>query len=124
MDALLKILKDNPVTLKEIGWDLPKGLLQFFSRKNINVNIHLVFSPLVSSVMECFNELAINGNPKECLLTACELVSTLHIVLTETGDSDEENEDLNDSIEMMRQTLLMSCQLSLRRLGSIWPIIQ
>lgn len=97
LDALLKILKDNPVTLKEIGWDLPKGLLQFFSRKNINVNKHLVFSPLVSSVMDCFNELAINGNPKECLLTACELVSTLHIVLTETGDSDEENEDLNDS---------------------------
>ncbi|QHS73271.1 Ybp2p [Saccharomyces paradoxus] len=97
LDVLLKLFKENPATLKKIGWDLPKGLLQFFSCKNIYVKKHLASSPIVSSVINCFGALALNGNPKECLLTTCELVSTLRIVSTGTDESDEEYEDLIDS---------------------------
>ncbi|CAI6509410.1 AIS_HP2_G0018510.mRNA.1.CDS.1 [Saccharomyces cerevisiae] len=90
LEVLLKLLRENPDTVKEIAWDLPKGLLKFISSKNIDVKKHLALSPIFSGVMNCFSELGINGNPKECLLTACELVSGLSIDLTGTDCSDED----------------------------------
>ena len=80
LEHLCSLLNDNPHILREISWDLPKGLLEFLSLENIDVHKRLADSSIVSNVMKCFNEIAINGNPKECLLAACELpVSYTHL---------------------------------------------
>ncbi|EJS43761.1 ybp2p [Saccharomyces arboricola H-6] len=96
LETLLELLKENPDTLREIGWDLPKGLIEFLSGKHTNFKNNLTSNRMITGVMDCFNELALNGNPKECILSACELVSTLTIDLTGSDSSDEENEDLLD----------------------------
>lgn len=108
LEVLLELLKKNSDIVKEIGWDLPKSLLEFLSSKNVDAKKHLALSPIVSSVMNCFHELAMNGNAKECLLIACELVSSLNIDLIEEDESDEatnsvdsnEDEATNNDNEM------------------------
>ncbi|QID85025.1 YAP1 binding protein 2 (ybp2) [Saccharomyces pastorianus] len=99
LEVLLELLKEDSDVVKEIGWDLPKSLLKFFSSKNVDAKKHLALSPIVSSVMNCFYELATNGNPKECLLIACELVSSLSIDLAEEDESNEETAHSLDSIK-------------------------
>ncbi|SSD59530.1 uncharacterized protein SCODWIG_01291 [Saccharomycodes ludwigii] len=73
-----ELIKADDRLLKEIGWDLPKILLQFIRFDYLNVNIQLKFNKPLRIVMRCFNELVLRGNPKELFLTGCELLNNLN----------------------------------------------
>ncbi|CAR26937.1 ZYRO0C04884p [Zygosaccharomyces rouxii] len=77
LTKLLDQLRASPDIVAEIGWDLPRGLLKFYNKKNIDVDAKLKSNPIVGLVMQCFSEVALSGNPKECLLTGCEILSEL-----------------------------------------------
>ncbi|SMN21241.1 similar to Saccharomyces cerevisiae YGL060W YBP2 Central kinetochore associated protein that mediates mitotic progression [Maudiozyma saulgeensis] len=78
--------------LQEIGWDLPKTLINFISIKNIETDDTLSKNIILNTVAKCFNKIALKGNPKECLLAACELLSDLKL--------DSSSEDSNDAIDI------------------------
>lgn len=86
---LYQLLKANENIVHEIGWDLPKVLLDLFSEKNIDLDEKLTENRIITLVMRCFTEIAQLGNAKECLLTGCDLLSTLSF----NSDSDEEMTD-------------------------------
>ncbi|CCF59262.1 hypothetical protein KAFR_0G02280 [Kazachstania africana CBS 2517] len=75
--TLLEELERNPVVVEKIGWDLCGELMTFLDPRNINVSQPLRSSPIIPHVMRCFNVVALHGNPKQVLLTACELLSNL-----------------------------------------------
>ncbi|CAB4255839.1 similar to Saccharomyces cerevisiae YGL060W YBP2 Central kinetochore associated protein that mediates mitotic progression [Maudiozyma barnettii] len=72
--------------IEQIGWDLPKTLLDFISAENLKTEDQLSKSPILLTVAKCFNKIAINGNSKECLLAACESLSDLKIAPGEEAD--------------------------------------
>ncbi|EDO17568.1 hypothetical protein Kpol_534p49 [Vanderwaltozyma polyspora DSM 70294] len=80
LKELLKQLQEHHDIVGKIGWDLPEVLLKFYVPKNIDVRKSLHSSDIIITVMKCFNEIALAGNPKECLLTGCELLSKLSIL--------------------------------------------
>lgn len=95
LGTLLDQLKTHPKTVGEIGWDLPKELLRFFSKRSVNSNTRLTDEKVVVLVMSCFNEIALAGNPKECLLIGCQLLSELSISeLSETLDDEDDDENI------------------------------
>lgn len=87
--ALYQLLKSNENVVHEIGWDLPKVLLDLFNEKNIDLDAKLTENGIITLVMRCFDEISRLGNPKECLLTGCDLLSTLSF----DPDSDKEITD-------------------------------
>ncbi|CCK70920.1 Ybp2p KNAG_0F02550 [Huiozyma naganishii CBS 8797] len=95
--TLYQLLQDNEAVLKEIAWDLPKTLLSFFNARNIDLHQKLTESLIIASVMKCFTEIALKGNPKECLLAGCELLTDLKFV-TDMDDASatEESEGIDD----------------------------
>lgn len=64
IETLNTLLEDNPSTTGEIGWDLPKGLLKFLSKDNVDVNGRLGTNMIVQGVMKCFYAISIQGEPK------------------------------------------------------------
>ncbi|CCD26738.1 Ybp2p NDAI_0I01690 [Naumovozyma dairenensis CBS 421] len=79
LQTLLSLLQRNPDILYEISWDLPKALLDFFTLRNMQEQLPLNKNQIVMNVMKCFSEIATTGNPKECLMTGCELLSDLSL---------------------------------------------
>lgn len=76
MELLYDVLEKNKTLLAEVAWDLPPLLLPFIDcdwpvRFSLRENIQVV------SLWKVFNLLAEYGNPKELLLTCCELLSNL-----------------------------------------------
>lgn len=96
LEKLLELLKKHHNVVYEIGWDLPKFLLTFINVANINIHKKLIESRIFSLVSKCFNEVALSGNPKECLLTSCELLADLNFADDENlefiSDDDEDKE--------------------------------
>lgn len=146
LTSLLDQLKTSPEIVSEIGWDLPRGLLKFYNKKNIEVDAKLNSNPLVGLVMRCFSEVALSGNPKECLLAGCEILSEL----TTAGineqlledQSEQEGEDnkgektkedakripesqLRDPVEFFlylnSYVLFELIQTALKRIASLYP---
>ncbi|CAL9738369.1 YAP1-binding protein 1 [Monosporozyma servazzii] len=89
LTVLYQLLKTNENVVHEIGWDLPKVLLDLFNEKNIDLDSKLTENGIITLVMRCFDEISRLGNPKECLLTGCDLLSTLSF----DPDLDEEITD-------------------------------
>lgn len=79
LKKLYSVLSENPDVVSEIGWDLPKGLLKFHSLENLLPHQGLRNNAIVVTIMNCFHEIALHGNPKECLLTGCQLLSDLSV---------------------------------------------
>ncbi|EJS44672.1 ybp1p [Saccharomyces arboricola H-6] len=77
--TLNRLLEDNPDVAGEIGWDLPKGLLKFLSKDNVDTNKRLGTNMIVQGVMKCFYAISIYGEPKKCLITGLELLSAIPI---------------------------------------------
>ncbi|CAI4055844.1 hypothetical protein SKDZ_02G3210 [Saccharomyces kudriavzevii ZP591] len=75
IETLNTLLEDNPDITGEIGWDLPKGLLKFLSKDNVDVSKRLGVNMIVQGVMKCFYAISIQGEPKKCLVTGLELLS-------------------------------------------------
>ena len=98
LTTLLELLKANPDIVRNIGWDLPKDLLKFYNKGSVTVSARLNSNPIVGLVMKCFNEVALSGNPKECLLTGCELLSELTATRI-AGQLEEEDEDNTEEEE-------------------------
>ncbi|QLG74321.1 hypothetical protein HG535_0G02050 [Zygotorulaspora mrakii] len=104
LECLLSQLQANPKIVGEIGWDLPKGLLSFLSAKNVNYHRKLSTEVLVTLIMACFNEIALFGNPKECLLVGTQLLSELSVIdiafnLEDDRDKHKECNDQNSDSE-------------------------
>lgn len=97
LSKLLDLLKTFPKVVAEIGWDLPKGLLKFYNKKNMVVDARLKSNPVVGLVMQCFNEVALSGNPKECLLAGCEILSELTATQINEQLMEDESEDLKQT---------------------------
>ncbi|GAV52925.1 hypothetical protein ZYGR_0AI02070 [Zygosaccharomyces rouxii] len=147
LSKLLDQLKSSPEVVTEIGWDLPRGLLKFYNNKNIEVDARLNSNPLVGLVMRCFSEVALSGNPKECLLTGCELLSELTTarineqLLEDKGEQEEEDgkdekktdEDVERNSELPHRdpvefflylhsyVLFELIQTALKRIASLYP---
>ncbi|CCD25499.1 Ybp1p NDAI_0F01800 [Naumovozyma dairenensis CBS 421] len=79
LEALLKEIKSHPQIAAKISWDLPKEIFKFFTVTDIDINQRLGYSVIISLVMKCFNEISLSGNPKDCLLTGCEILSGLSL---------------------------------------------
>ncbi|EHN03557.1 Ybp1p [Saccharomyces cerevisiae x Saccharomyces kudriavzevii VIN7] len=75
IETLNTLLEDNPDITGEIGWDLPKGLLKFLSKDNVDVSKRLGVNMILQGVMKCFYAISIQGEPKKCLVTGLELLS-------------------------------------------------
>lgn len=101
LTQLADLLKSNSAIVKEIGWDLPKLLLQFFAAKNISTADKLENNQIIISVIKCINEVAQNGNPKECLLTCSDILNELSFSKEEEDESvgKEENDERADEEE-------------------------
>ena len=96
LSTLLETLEKNRSIIVQIGWDLPKPLLKFISIENIDMLQPLFQSKVLSMVMKSFNEIALNGNAKECFFTGCECLGNLKLngdSDNETGDEEEEEEE-------------------------------
>ncbi|KAG0683848.1 hypothetical protein C6P42_000111 [Pichia californica] len=76
MELLYEILDENKEMLAEISWDLPPLLLPFIDCE-WPVRFSLRESVQVSLFWKVFNLLSEYGNPKELLLTCCELLGDL-----------------------------------------------
>ncbi|QLQ82115.1 hypothetical protein HG537_0G03700 [Torulaspora globosa] len=79
LEKLVELLGGHHDVAAQIGWDLPKGLLNFYVSSNLFPYRRLSSNRIVVEVMNCFQEIAVHGNPKECLLTGCQLLSELTI---------------------------------------------
>lgn len=94
LNKLLNVLSENPEVVSEIGWDLPKGLLKFHTMKNLLPHRGLRNNAIVVAIMNNFQEIALHGNPKECLLIGCQLLSELSV-----ADIEQEVEEYNQTNE-------------------------
>ncbi|AQZ17856.1 YBP1 (YBR216C) and YBP2 (YGL060W) [Zygosaccharomyces parabailii] len=138
LTTLLELLKANPDIVRSIGWDLPKDLLKFYNKGSVTVSARLNSNPIVGLVMKCFNEVALSGNPKECLLTGCELLSELTATRIagqleeEDEDNTEEEEENLENAELHRDpvefflflnsyVLFELIQTVLKRINSLYP---
>lgn len=79
LTVLYKLLEDNDYIVTEIGWDLPKVLLDLFTPQNIDFDVKLTKNEIVTNVIKCFNLISRLGNPKECLLAGCDLLASFSI---------------------------------------------
>ncbi|CCH58777.1 hypothetical protein TBLA_0A09970 [Henningerozyma blattae CBS 6284] len=79
LETLLEQLQKNPAVVEKIGWDLPRGLLAFYSTKNIPYFKNLKSSRICLAVMKSFNEIALSGNARQCILSCTEILSELNI---------------------------------------------
>lgn len=139
LSTLLEQLKAHPGVVGSIGWDLPKDLLKFYNNKSVTVYARLNSNPIVGLVMKCFNEVALAGNPKECLLTGCELLSDLTATRIaeqleeddeehsqdETEDQSEQMDPHRDPVEFFlllnSYVLFELIQTVLKRISSLYP---
>ncbi|KAH3671068.1 hypothetical protein OGAPHI_000779 [Ogataea philodendri] len=78
LEELSKVLHNDHELVYEIGWDLPAMLLRFFEGPLSN-GFRLVDVKGVVFMMQIFEALATFGNPKELLLSTCELISEMKV---------------------------------------------
>lgn len=90
IETLRGLLENNPTITGEIGWDVPKGLLKFLSKENIDVNKVLCINKIINGVMKCFYAISIHGEPKKCLVTGLELLSALSVE-EDVSENDQQN---------------------------------
>lgn len=137
LEKLSELLVKHSDVVAEIGWDLPKGLLSFLVFRNLVPHRGLRHSKIVMAVMNCFQEIALQGNPKECLLTGCQLLSELDYaqIAKEVEEFEESGEtqkkmtetvkSLVDPVEFvlgLRSYVLFELiQTVLRRIGTLYP---
>lgn len=88
MELLYNILDENKPMLAEIAWDLPPLLLPFIDC-DWPVRFALRDSVQIPLFWKVFNLLAEYGNPKELLLTCCELLSNLKDAKIENVEESE-----------------------------------
>lgn len=101
LSHLLELLQTNPSVTKDIGWDLPKVIIGFLNMDNIDPLGSLSSNKIMSYVMKIFNEIALKGNPKECLFVACEMMSNLKI-----GDKLLKNDNEEYTMNFDKETLI------------------
>lgn len=89
LKQLAESLKSDPPIVKEIGWDLPKLLLQFFNTRTISTVDNLENNEIIINVIKCMNEIAENGNPKECLLACSDILNELEFPIEELEETSE-----------------------------------
>lgn len=103
---LLGLLQQNKDVVYEIGWDLPKILINFIHWANRSAGSLEVSKQLLCATMKCFNEVALFGNAKECFFAGCELMKSIKIndeslirliLEEETLAAESEGEDENES---------------------------
>lgn len=92
-ETLQKLLVENPDVVRIIGWDLPKTLLSFLSPQNVPHFFALRSSKICIAVLKCFNEIAMNGDSKQCILTSIEILSDFSVkqVREECGNEPDES---------------------------------
>ena len=74
LDDHLKEMRN--VTFK-ISWDMPKQLIRWISGKNIKHYEVLKNNKVFPLIMNCFMSIALYGNPRELLISGCEILSDL-----------------------------------------------
>lgn len=129
LKTLLELMTQNKETVAEIGWDLPKILLQFVATDNIGFDKKLSQNGVVSTLMKCFNEIALSGNAKECLITACELLSDLKIdAMSEEVELGQGSEDIytpvnvNEFIPDLKLHILVQLMIAcVQRVKTLYP---
>ncbi|KAG7935543.1 hypothetical protein KL934_002102 [Ogataea polymorpha] len=126
LQKLLDIFTRHHEILYEIGWDLPVLLLKF-------CHVDHMPRPLVEVkslvyIMKIFDTLAHYGNPKELLLTGCEIIRDLRLDLdaAETEPSETANPSLivrpHEGIRTIKFHLMLELvNTSLRRNQTIYP---
>lgn len=70
LSLLNQLLSDNHQVINDIGWDIPRALHKLFQRD---------VSQVIPILRDIYSTVAQHGNPKECLLTGCEILSSLTI---------------------------------------------
>mgnify|MGYP003365194051 CR=1 FL=1 len=128
LKKLLELMMLNNETVAEIGWDLPKILLQFVAADNIGFDKKLSQNGVISTLMKCFNKIALSGNAKECLLTACELLSDLKIGEVTPEDLDQGTDDIytpvnvNEFIPDLKLHILIQLMIGcVQRVQTLYP---
>ncbi|CAI1928848.1 hypothetical protein SEUBUCD646_0D04230 [Saccharomyces eubayanus] len=97
IETLRGLLEENPTITGEIGWDVPKGLLKFLSKENIDVSKVLCVNNIIHGVMRCFYVISIHGEPKKCLVTGLELLSALSVEdVSENNGQQNKEEFVNE----------------------------
>lgn len=134
LKALLEELKLNPDIVREIGWDLPKCLLNFQNSRNLGPDNESISNGITVVLTQCFEEVARSGNAKECLLSGCELLSELKIeepsleeVYAEQGEADEQEISMfvsnkeEQSLNFKLVILFKFIGISLKRIDTLYP---
>lgn len=107
LEKLRDLLVANPDVVAQIGWDLPKGLLSFLDTPNLLPFQGLRGNRTVTAVMNCFQEIAMQGNPKECLLTGCQLLSELNVdqIAQDFEEFEKRNDRHKEELEILKNVL-------------------
>lgn len=138
----LEILAEQLETQKEvtfkISWDMPKQLLKWASGKNIKIHETLRASKILPPLMKCFMSITIHGDPRELLISGCDILGSLSAeeetitYLRETKDDPELNIEKENDVYMERSPgdffvglkLHMVYELiytSLKRIDTLYP---
>lgn len=77
LNALCAQFSANPNVAWDIGWDVPPMLLKFISNEALQLYREEPNKCVLAAAMRCFNEIALLGNPHQCLVAACDLLINL-----------------------------------------------
>ncbi|CCF55903.1 hypothetical protein KAFR_0A04680 [Kazachstania africana CBS 2517] len=130
LDVLSRLLEDSKEITNELGWELPKILLFYIDDIQAESREAMCQERVVISIMKCFDQILRWGNPKECILSSCELLADLHLHHDEEDDESlykDDNSDpknLNSTIavfEIKAQLLLSLLVRCFERLTVLYP---
>lgn len=115
------LLETHHQIVGKIGWDLMRQLLEFFELENVSVVDvdSLRKDPIIKLTMRCFNIIALHGDPKECLLSACTLLSKLSVKSEQKNPQLKEAEGMLGSIKI--HILMEMIGATFRRISTVYP---
>ncbi|CAM9015304.1 unnamed protein product [Wickerhamomyces anomalus] len=114
LNKLHDILSENLDVVREIGWDLPELLINFYDLEWDYTGSLLRETGLIKAIMDNFDLVAKNGNAKELFLKSIELLTTLE-------DFDASNEKSFKIADIKLHTLIELLNTSLKRINTIYP---
>lgn len=94
--TLLSQLELYPEVVEKISWDLPKQLIRFITPDNVRLHRNLRDSPIFPYVAKCFNMISLHSNPRDSLISGCEILTNISYEKEEANDSEGEETDSAD----------------------------
>lgn len=120
LTKLFEILKNDDQMVYEIAWDIPARILPYFESSFDFHNGPLGGAPCVNVLVDIFNVLSANSNPKAMFLTCSECVK--HLERQELAPTDTRNRDVADRFfEIKFVTVYEIMFATLQRVGAQFP---